>query len=110
MKLVLALLALTACSPFRSHRHTTEKGSPCATELVKGDYVDDMPSAETYCRDNSPHDIAVAKNLKDGDYVSSFDDGLAKSKGYSDVQITCAKQNYDANPGSEFQITISCMQ
>jgi hypothetical protein len=110
MKFVLALLTLTACSTTSGLHHGMEKGSPCASDLVQGDYVGDMPSAETYCRDNSPSEITVAKNLKDGHYVSSFDDGLAKSKGYSEAQITCAKQNFDANPGSELEITISCMQ
>ncbi|MEZ0314710.1 MAG: fasciclin domain-containing protein [Myxococcota bacterium] len=109
--MVLSLLVVgcaTTKSPVRAG-----PPSPCAKELMDQGYVSgraSKDSAEAYCTQYSPGEIAIAKDLHDRKYEPRFAEGLSTAHQYTPAQIACAKKERDSGgSGSRFQVPETCV-
>ncbi len=87
--------------------------SPCAKDLMDQGYVSgrsSKDSAEAYCTQYSPGEIAIAKDLHDKKYEPRFAEGLSTAHQYTPAQIACAKKERDAAGSvSHFQVPDTCV-
>ena len=87
--------------------------SPCAKDLMDQGYVSgrsSKDSAEAYCTQYSPGEIAIAKDLHDKKYEPRFAEGLSTAHQYTPAQIACAKKERDAAGNvSHFQVPETCV-
>jgi uncharacterized surface protein with fasciclin (FAS1) repeats len=85
----------------------------CIADLIKHGYIQQdneflaHRSADLVCTQNTPDQIAHARQLIDGHYVISLKDALHEVKTSPPEQIECAKKEFDAKPPSDRKFFVS---
>ena len=112
---IVLSLSLVGCATTKTASNSGPP-SPCAKDLMDAGYVGSRAkdSAEAYCTQYTPGEIAIAKDLHDRQYEPRFAEGLSTAHQYTPAQIACAKKERDSwresgGTAAKFAVPESCV-